>query len=179
MSRIGKNPIKIPENVELKQEKNLIKIIGKNISFEHLLEKNLTIKIKENKVYLLTTNVKKDFKKFYGLNRSLLANKILGAAEPFKKILIAKGVGYKFQVEGKKIIINAGYSHAIEFLASQNIKVEIESPTKLILSSSNKEELGLLASNIRKTRPPEPYKGKGIMYENEKIIKKIGKSGKK
>lgn len=180
MSRIGKNPIIIPSGVSIKiEDDQLIKIQGKFGDFEHLLDSNLLIEIKENKLYLKNLSKKKDYKKYYGLNRSLLANKILGASEPFKKILIAKGVGYKFQISEKKLILNVGYSHSIEFQVPENIQAEVEANTKLIISSSSKEDLGLFAAKIRKTRPPEPYKGKGIMYENETIIRKVGKSGKK
>lgn len=178
MSRIGKNPISIPAGIDIKMEERLIKISGKYGNFEHILESEYEIKIEDNKLYLVQINPKKHLK-FYGLTRSLLANKIKGASEPFKKVLIAKGVGYKFQVNGEKLILSVGYSHPIEFDIPKTLKVEVEANIKLILSSSDKEELGFFAARVRKVRPPEPYKGKGIMYDNEKIIRKVGKSGKK
>ena len=178
MSRIGKNPISIPNGIDIKMEDRLIKISGKYGNFEHILESGYEMQIADNILYLTQIDPKKHLK-FYGLTRSLLANKINGAAEPFKKVLIAKGVGYKFQVNGTKLILSVGYSHPVEFSIPTTLKVEVEANTKLILSSSNKEELGFFAARIRKVRPPEPYKGKGIMYENEKIIRKVGKSGKK
>jgi len=178
MSRIGKNPISIPAGIDIKMEERLIKISGKYGNFEHILESEYEIKIEDNKLYLVQINPKKHLF-FYGLTRSLLANKIKGASEPFKKVLIAKGVGYKFQVNGEKLILSVGYSHPIEFDIPKTLKVEVEANIKLILSSSDKEELGFFAARVRKVRPPEPYKGKGIMYDNEKIIRKVGKSGKK
>lgn len=179
MSRIGRNPIPIPNGVKIQVENQKITISSSQIQFEHILGSNLEIEIKENNLYLKNKDEKKSSKKFYGLNRSLLSNKIYGASEPFRKILNAKGVGYKFQLSGNSLIVNVGYSHPIEFNVPDNIKASVEANTKLILSSPDKEALGLFASRVRKVRPPEPYKGKGIMYENEVILRKVGKSGKK
>jgi large subunit ribosomal protein L6 len=104
---------------------------------------------------------------------------IQGTAQGFKKNLIAEGVGYKFQVEKQKLTLNVGFSHPIHFLAPVDITIQTDSPTKLMISGADKEKVGAFASQIRKVRPPEPYKGKGILYEGEKILRKAGKTGRK
>jgi len=179
MSRIGREPISIPSGVEITIDDQKIIIKGKYAHWEYILSSQFDCEIKENKFYLINKSDKNQLKKYYGLTRSLLANKILGAAEPFKKTLITKGVGYKFQVSANKLIISAGYSHPVEFVIPEAMTADVEANTKLTLTCNDKEALGLFAAQIRQTRPPEPYKGKGIMYENEKIIRKVGKSGKK
>jgi large subunit ribosomal protein L6 len=103
---------------------------------------------------------------------------IIGVNTKFSKILVAEGVGYKFQLDKQRLILNMGYTHPIEFIIPSDLEIKAESPTKIIISGIDKEKVGFLAAKIREIRPPEPYKGKGIMYEGEKILRKAGKSGK-
>lgn len=110
--------------------------------------------------------------------RALIQNMIIGVNDLFTKVLIAEGVGYKFQIDKNSLVLNMGYSHPIEFAIPTDLKIKLESPTKIAISGIDKEQVGFLAAKIRAVRPPEPYKGKGIMYEGEKILRKAGKSGK-
>jgi large subunit ribosomal protein L6 len=104
---------------------------------------------------------------------------ITGVNEQFSKVLVAEGIGYKFQIDKKQLILSMGYSHPIEFLIPEDLKIETESPTRLKISGIDKERVGFFASKVREIRPPEPYKGKGILYDGEVVLRKAGKSGKK
>jgi len=178
MSRIGKKPIDIPEGVfvEIKEEKIFIK--GKHGNFQKHFSNLLECLIENNKLVLKRINDTKKSREYHGLMRALIQNMITGVDQEFSKILIAEGVGYKFQIEKTNLIVNVGYSHPIEFLIPTDLKIKLESNTKISITGIDKEKVGFFASQIRSTRPPEPYKGKGILYEGEKIIRKAGKTGK-
>jgi large subunit ribosomal protein L6 len=178
MSRIGKKPIDIPEGVfvEIKEEKIFIK--GKHGNFQKHFSNLLECLIENNKLVLKRINDTKKSREYHGLMRALIQNMITGVNQEFSKILIAEGVGYKFQIEKTNLIVNVGYSHPIEFLIPTDLKIKLESNTKISITGIDKEKVGFFASQIRSTRPPEPYKGKGILYEGEKIIRKAGKTGK-
>ena len=103
---------------------------------------------------------------------------IIGVNNKFSKILVAEGIGYKFQLDKQRLVLNMGFTHPIEFVIPSDLEIKLESPTKIRISGIDKEKVGFLAAKIREIRPPEPYKGKGIMYEGEKILRKAGKSGK-
>jgi len=132
-------------------------------------EKLLTVHLKENK---------KNIKAFYGLYRTLINNMIIGVSQQFEINLILNGVGYRVSINDKEMILNLGYSHTVTIKIPDSINVEVIQNTMINLKSCDKELLGLFASNIRSWRCPEPYKGKGILYKNEQIIQKVGKSGK-
>ena len=178
MSRIGKKMIEIPQNVsiEIKDQKILVK--GKHGILEQFLTEGIEIDIKENKLFVLRKNDLKTTRSCHGLIRALVQNMIKGVTEKFSKTLIAEGVGYKFQVDKKLLILTMGYSHPVQIQIPDDLSINLESPTKLSVSGIEKQKVGLLASEIREIRPPEPYKGKGIRYENEKILRKAGKTGK-
>ena len=120
----------------------------------------------------------KTAKAYYGLMGALINNMVIGVSQQFTKTLEAKGVGYKFQVNKESLIINAGYSHPVEMVIPKDLTLKTESPTKLVITGIDKERVGFLASKIHDVRPPEPYKGKGILYEGEKIVRKAGKTGR-
>jgi large subunit ribosomal protein L6 len=178
MSRIGKATILIPTGVSISFKDERFYISGKYGKFEHLLDANFSFILENNKLSIINTLSNNETKKLYGLNRSLIANKVLGVSKPYEKILIAQGVGYKFQKNENKINLNVGFSHLVEFQIPDIIFVTVESNTKLICVSIDKELLGQFCSKIRAIRPPEPYKGKGIKYETEIILRKVGKTGK-
>jgi large subunit ribosomal protein L6 len=178
MSRIGKSTILIPTEVSVSFKNEMFYISGKYGKFEHLLDTNFSFTLKNNKLSIINTLSNNETKKLYGLNRSLIANKVLGVSKPYEKILIAQGVGYKFQKNENKINLNVGFSHLVEFQIPDIIFVTVESNTKLVCRSIDKELLGQFCSRIRAIRPPEPYKGKGIKYETEIIARKVGKAGK-
>ena len=178
MSRIGKLPITIPENVEIHYKGNQITVNGKfgTLMTEipdviYINQENETIKVE----------IKEESKKvsaLHGLYRTLINNMIVGVSKQFEKTLILKGVGYRAVVQENEIILSLGYSHPVKISIPEKISVEIIKNTTVNLKSCDKELLGLFASNIRSWREPEPYKGKGILYKDEQIIRKAGKSGK-
>ena len=162
--------------ISYENEKLLIK--GKYGTLEHRPASNLKIKIIENSIFIEKIEDSKNIRALHGLTRALIQNLILGVSQKFCKTLIAEGVGYKFQLEKNKLILNMGYSHPIELLIPENLEVKLESLTKIQISGIEKQKVGLFASEVRKIRAPEPYKGKGIRYENEVILRKAGKTGK-
>lgn len=178
MSRIGKKEIDIPKDVQIILDKNVLCIngpLGVNISEIH---SNILLEISGNKIKVKRIDESKKSKALHGLFRSIIQNMIIGVTTKFTKILIAEGVGYKFQINNNKLYLNMGYSHPIEYIIPDNLAINCESATRLVISSGNKELVGRFASKIRRVRPPEPYKGKGIRYESETILRKIGKTGK-
>ena len=178
MSRIGKLPIKIPENVDVNCNESEIIVKGKFGT----LQKNIPDEI--NVVHdngTLTVGLKKETKNvraLHGLYRTLINNMVIGVSQQFDLTLILKGVGYRAAVQGKEIVLNLGYSHPVKIEIPTNISVEVVQNTTVNLKSCDKELLGLFAANIRAWRKPEPYKGKGILYKDEQIIRKAGKSAK-
>jgi large subunit ribosomal protein L6 len=178
MSRIGKLPITIPENVDVNYNDKEIVVKGKFGTLTQDLPDiiNLT---QENQT--LTVGLKAETKKvraLHGLYRTLINNMVVGVSEQFDLTLVLKGVGYRAAVQGKEIVLNLGYSHPVNIEIPAEISVEVVKNTTVNLKSCNKELLGLFAANIRSWRQPEPYKGKGILYKDEQIIRKAGKSAK-
>lgn len=178
MSRIGKKIIEIPKTVSIEIENGKIKIKGNHGNLEKEFLDLVTFELNENKLIIKRKDDKKSSKSYHGLLRSLVQNMVLGVTQTFSKTLIAEGIGYKFQLEKKKLILNVGFSHPVEFLIPDDLVIKLESATKISIVGIDKEKVGFLASKIRSVRPPEPYKGKGILYEGEKIIRKAGKTGK-
>lgn len=178
MSRIGKKIITIPKDVSVDIEQNIVLIKGKHGSLDLPFQQIVEISINENQISVQRINDEKQSRAYHGLIRALLQNMILGVSQQFSKTLIAEGVGYKFQLEKKVLILNMGYTHPIKFEIPEDISIKIETPTKIIITGINKEKVGFWAAKIRDVKPPEPYKGKGILYEGEKIIRKAGKTGK-
>lgn len=178
MSRIGKKIIDIPTNVSVTIEEKKIIVQGKYGILEQEISKNLNFELINNKLAVTRINDEKQTKAYHGLIRALIQNMVLGTDQKFSKILIAEGVGYKFQLDKQNLIVNVGYTHPIEFQIPLDIEIKLEGPTKICITGINKEKVGFLAAKIRDTRPPEPYKGKGILYDGEIIRRKAGKTGK-
>jgi large subunit ribosomal protein L6 len=178
MSRIGKKAIEIPKNVNVTLTDEKITVKGKHGSLERIFSKVLIISTEENKIFLKRCQDTKQSKAYHGLMRALIQNMVNGVDQPYSKILVAEGVGYKFQLEKSNLIINVGFTHPIKFIIPSEITVKLESNTKICISGIDKEKVGFFAAEVRSIRPPEPYKGKGILYEGEKIIRKAGKTGK-
>lgn len=175
MSRIGKKLIKIPSDVTIAFDKNNIRISGKYGQIEKTFLSFISFCQKDNELFVTREGESKFIKSYHGLCRALIQNMITGVNELFAITLIAEGIGYKFQLEENFLVLNMGYTHPIKFNIIPNLNLVLESPTKLIIKGIDKEVVGLFASNIRKIRPPEPYKGKGILYSGEKIRRKVGK----
>ena len=180
MSRLGKLPITIPAGVDVKIDKGFIIVKGPKGELTQKLIDCLKIDIKENEVIV---NVNKpDLKKeraFWGLYRSLINNMVTGVNEGFEKKLEINGVGYKVAMAGKNLNLNLGYSHPIEFEIPENITATLEGNNKITISGFDKQLVGETAAKIRKLRKPEPYKGKGIKYSDEVILRKEGKTAAK
>lgn len=178
MSRIGKLPIHLPENVTVNYENSKIVVKGKFGTLETTIPNVITIDQTDNALKISLLENTKNVKALYGLYRTLINNMVIGVSKQFDLTLILKGVGYRAVVQGKEIVLNLGYSHPVKIKIPEDISVEVIQNTTINLKSCNKELLGLFASNIRAWRQPEPYKGKGILYKDEQIIRKAGKSAK-
>ena len=178
MSRIGKLPITLPENVDVNCSKSKVIVKGKFGTLETKIPDIIAITQDENNLRVnLKSNSRSD-RSLHGLYRTLINNMVVGVSEQFQVTLILKGVGYRAAVQGKEIVLNLGYSHPVKIEIPEAISVEIVQNTTVNLKSCDKELLGLFASNIRAWRRPEPYKGKGILYKGEQILRKAGKSAK-
>ncbi len=179
MSRIGKKPIPIKEGINVKLEGDQIVVSGPKGTLKHPLNQNLGLEIKENEVVL--TNKKQNnskVKALHGLTRSLVANMVEGVEKGFSKILKIVGTGYRAKLEGNKLVLSLGFSHPVELEAPEGIQFEVEGNDLIKISGIDKYLVGQTAAKIRAFYPPEPYKGKGIRYQNEKIRRKPGKAGK-
>jgi len=178
MSRIGKKPIEIPKDVTIQCIDTKVTVKGKHGSLEQNVSDNLNITQENSKLIISRKDNTKKVREYHGLIRALIQNMVIGVTEKFTKTLIAEGVGYKFQLDKTNLVLNMGYTHPIEFQIPKDLTIKLESPTKISISGIDKEKVGFLAAKVRDIRPPEPYKGKGILYEGEKIIRKAGKTGK-
>jgi large subunit ribosomal protein L6 len=179
MSRIGKLPIKVPSTVDVILSGLGITVKGKFGTLENQIPESLTLDF-NNGILTVGTKVNtRTTKALHGLYRTLINNMIIGVSEQFTTNLMLNGVGYRANVQGKSIILNLGYSHPVELTIPETISIEVTKNTQICLKSCDKELLGLFSAQIRKYRVPEPYKGKGILYQNEIVRRKAGKSGKK
>ena len=178
MSRIGKLPIKIPTTVDVTNDNLLLKVKGKFGTLQTKIPDIIAITEDDNNLRVSLKNENQSDRSLHGLYRTLFNNKVIGVSEQFQLTLILKGVGYRAAVQGQEIVLSLGYSHPVKIEIPKDISVEIVQNTTINLKSCDKELLGLFAANIRTWRQPEPYKGKGILYKNEQIIRKAGKSAK-
>lgn len=179
MSRVGKKPIEVPAGVTITVgDKNFVTVKGPKGELTRTFNKDITIEQEENVLTLTRPSDSKDHRTNHGTSRALLANMVTGVSTGFERTLELVGVGYRAQMQGQKLVLNVGYSHPVEFTPEDGVTVEVPANTKVIVKGIDKERVGALASNIRSTRPPEPYKGKGIRYEGEAVRRKEGKTGK-
>lgn len=179
MSRIGKLPIKLPANVLINLNGLELTVKGKFGVLQDTIPEVFQVEITDDSLIVKLKNKTRSNNALHGLYRTLIYNMIIGVSKQFKITLNLKGVGYRTNVKDQSLILNLGYSHPIKLGIPKGISIEVLQNTKIILKGCDKEQLGLFASQIRSWRLPEPYKGKGIMYENEIVRRKAGKSGKK
>ncbi|HWI22434.1 MAG TPA: 50S ribosomal protein L6 [Baekduia sp.] len=175
MSRIGRKPIPVPAGVTVSVEPDLVRVNGpKGELFEHV-HRDMTIKQEGEEILVSRPTDRGEHRALHGLTRSLVANMVVGVTDGYTKALDIQGVGYRAALKGKDLELALGYSHPVPIKAPDGIEFEVPQPTKVIVKGISKQLVGEVAANIRKQRPPEPYKGKGIRYEGEYVARKVGK----
>jgi large subunit ribosomal protein L6 len=179
MSRIGKAPIEVPSKVDITIEGNTVTVKGPLGQLTRTFRPEVEIVRDGNVIHVNRRNEDRQSRSLHGLSRTLLNNMVVGVNEGFKKNLEMVGVGYRAQVQGKKLVMQLGFSHPIEVDPPDGIEIVVEANTKITVKGYNKQDVGDIAAKIRSFRPPEPYKGKGVRYAGEKVRRKAGKSGKK
>ncbi|GAA0323444.1 50S ribosomal protein L6 [Bacillus carboniphilus] len=178
MSRVGKKPIEVPSGVTVTFDNNTITVKGPKGELTRTFSPDIKVELEENVLTVTRPSDSKEHRTLHGTTRALLANMVEGVSKGFERSLELIGVGYRAQKQGSKLILNVGYSHPVEIEPEEGIEIEVPSNTKVTVKGYNKERVGALAANIRDVRPPEPYKGKGIRYEGERVRRKEGKTGK-
>jgi large subunit ribosomal protein L6 len=180
MSRIGRAPITIPAGVEVKiGENNHVVVKGPKGELNRVLPQDMLIEIEGNVATVKRPTDNKEHRSLHGLTRTLLFNMVTGVKDGYAKTLEIAGVGYRAAKAGSKLALTLGFSHPVELEPPQGITIDVPAPNKIVVSGIDKEQVGALAAKIRSYREPEPYKGKGIKYEGEKIRRKAGKAGAK
>ena len=176
MSRIGKQPVVIPKGVQVSQADGSIQVKGPKGQLSMRLEPGVTVEIKESEAIVTLQREDRNASAVFGLTRALLANLVRGVTEGFHKGLEIQGTGFRAALDGKKLVLQLGYSHPIEYPVPEGVQIQVETPTKLSVRGADKAQVGQVAAHIRGFRPPEPYKGKGVRYEGELVKRKAGKS---
>ncbi len=178
MSRIGKKPITVPAGVEVKIDGNLVSVKGPKGQSSYTMNPGMSAVLDNG---IVTVSRELDIKAqnaLHGLTRTLIANMVTGVSEGFSKELEIQGVGYRAAKQGKDLVMNLGYSHQVIMSEIEGISIEVPAPNKIVISGPDKQRVGQFAANVREKRPPEPYKGKGIRYVGEYVVRKEGKAGK-
>ena len=178
MSRIGRKPVNIPAGVEVKINDGEITVKGPKGTLTQKYHPNMEVKVEGNEIIVSRPNDEKLNRSLHGLTRSNIHNMVVGVTEGFQKELDVNGVGYRVQKQGKNLVMNLGYSHQVIVEETEDIKIEVPNPNKIVIIGIDKQKVGQFAAEVREKRPPEPYKGKGIKYVDEYIRRKEGKAGK-
>lgn len=177
MSRIGKLPIEIPQGVKINVTEDMITVEGPKGKLTQDYKPEVSIKVNDKQVVIDRVNDSKSARAFHGLYRQLISNMVTGVSKGFTRSLLVSGVGYRAEVKGNVLLLNLGFSTQIEYMINKDVTIACEGQNKIVVSGIDKQKVGQACSEIRSLRPPEPYKGKGIKYEDENIRRKIGKSG--
>ncbi len=178
MSRIGRKPIDVPSGVNVTINGNHVTVKGTKGTLERELPKDMIVKCENNVITVERPSDNKEHRSMHGLTRTLVANMVEGVTNGFSKELEVNGVGYRAQKQGKNLVMNLGYSHQVIMPEPDGITVDVPNPNKIVVMGADKQKVGQFAAEIREKRKPEPYKGKGIKYVNERIQRKEGKAGK-
>lgn len=178
MSRTGKKPIAIPQGVEVKIQNDAVSVKGPHGELTHIVPDGISVEQEDSQLIVKKMSETKRHRSLHGLTRTLIDNMVSGVTNKFSKTLELVGVGYRATMQGDKLSLNIGLSHPVFFEVEKNISVEVPSANKIVITGIDKQQVGNFAARIRRVAPPEPYKGKGIKYENEYIRKKVGKAGK-
>ncbi len=179
MSRIGKQPVQLPDKVQFSLKGDVISVKGPKGNLERKLHPAIELDVNDNAINVTTDTSDKKKVALQGLYRSLIYNMVAGVSTGYEKKLLLSGIGYRAETSGQTLILNVGYSNPVNFEIPKGISAAVENNTQITLSGIDKELLGQVAANVRDLRPPEPYKGKGIMYADERIIRKAGKTAGK
>ncbi|MEA2399261.1 MAG: large subunit ribosomal protein, partial [Thermoleophilaceae bacterium] len=172
---IGKQPIPVPATVDVFVEPELVRVKGPRGELEERVSRELTVEQADGELLVKRPTDRGEHRALHGLTRSLIFNMVQGVTEGFEKRLDIQGVGYRAQLRGKDIELAVGYSHPVAIKAPEGIEFEVPVPTQIVVRGSSKQLVGETAARIRKVRPPEPYKGKGIRYRDEHVVRKVGK----
>ena len=179
MSRIGRMPISVPAGVDVKVEAgNVISVKGPKGTLTRTLHPDMEVQVESDVIHVKRPSDEKEHKALHGLTRSLVNNMVEGVVNGYSKTLEINGVGYRAQKNGKKLVMNLGYSHTVEFEEANGITFDVPNANTIVVNGIDKQAVGQMAAQIREKRPPEPYLGKGIKYSNERIRGKAGKTGK-
>jgi len=179
VSRIGRQPIPVPDKVQVRIEEHRVTVEGPRGQLAREFHPDMNIELKDGQVVVSRSSDHRQQRALHGLTRALLNNMVVGVTDGFRKVLEIQGVGYRAEMAGETLIMNLGYSHPIEVEPPPNVTFSIEPRTKLVtVEGIDKEVVGQVAADIRKLRPPEPYKGKGVRYQGEHVRRKAGKAGK-
>jgi len=175
VSRIGKKPIPVPDGVTIEIRPGSVAVRGPKGDLEERVSPAMTLTQEDGQVVVARPTDRGDHRALHGLTRTLVANMVTGVTQGFQKRLEIQGVGYRAALKGRDLELALGYSHPVSVKAPEGIEFEVPQPTRVIVKGNSKQQVGELAANIRKKRPPEPYKGKGIRYEGEYVARKVGK----
>ncbi len=179
MSRVGKKPIPVPSQVTITIQDGEVMVQGPKGSLNRSIPPELEVSIQGDQMIVKTLAESKKIQAQFGLIRSLLANMVKGVSEGFERILDIQGVGYRAELQGEQLVMNLGYSHPVIYPLPLGVSAQVEKQNRIIIRGIDRDLLGLTAAHIRKFRPPEPYKGKGIRYAEETVRRKVGKTGSK
>ena len=178
MSRVGSKPVDLPEGVDVKVDGHTVTVKGSKGELNRLFHERMGFDVDEGVVTVTRPDDTRESRALHGLSRALLSNMVVGVSDGFRKELEIQGVGYRASLKGKDIELLVGFSHPVVVEAPEGITFEVPEQTRIVVSGIDKEQVGQVAANIRKVRPPEPYKGKGIRYVGEYVRRKAGKAGK-
>lgn len=178
MSRIGRKPIAIPAGVEVSVDANVVTVKGPKATLTQSFRPEMKIEVENGEIIVSRPDDTKEMKSLHGLTRTLVSNMVTGVSTGFSKELEINGVGYKAAKEGTNLVMSLGFSHQVTVPERDGLTIEVPAPNKIVVHGPDKQKVGQLAAEIREKRPPEPYKGKGIKYVGETIIRKEGKAGK-
>jgi large subunit ribosomal protein L6 len=175
MSRIGRAPIPLPSGVEVTIEPELVRVNGPKGTLQERIPRDITVAQDDAQLVVTRPTDRGEHRALHGLVRTLVANMVIGVTDGYEKRLEIQGVGYRAQMKGRDLELALGYSHPVTVLAPDGIEFEVPQPTRVVVRGISKQQVGEVTANIRKQRPPEPYKGKGIRYEGEFVARKVGK----
>jgi large subunit ribosomal protein L6 len=178
VSRIGKQPIPVPSGVDVKIDGSTVTVKGPKGELTQTFSEEMTVKLEDGEITVTRPSDERNHRALHGLTRSLLANMVTGVSEGFSKNLEIVGVGYRAALKGSDLEMQLGFSHPVLVIAEPGITFEVPAPTKITVSGIDKQRVGQVASEIRRWRPPEPYKGKGVRYQGEHVRRKLGKAAK-